>query len=232
MPGTSASVEKVSFDRLFFFFVLDSHHIFSEYISTLEGDIAERDRLIDAIRGELGSTQSENLALRQEISALKKALLDGRGRIDTPVLPPPAPLPTVSAALATSALKSPPPTPKSPLLAPNVHKDLPTSPRLAGRGFWGGNLGSGIGGGITPVHTTLVPDLSSVLSGKPVGRKSPALQENINPMLNGQAQPEKTMELSLPMSAFDSFTDMNPFTMKTIDACVFFLTIYSYLPRI
>ncbi|KAI0088981.1 hypothetical protein BDY19DRAFT_985376 [Irpex rosettiformis] len=187
------------------------------YITTLEGDIAERDRLIEAIRGELGSTKSENLALRQEISALKKALLDGRGRIDTPVLPPPAPLPAVSAALAASALKSPPPTPKSPLLAPNVHKDLPTSPRLAGRGFWGGSLGSGIGG-ITPVHTTLVPDLSSVLSGKPVGRKSPALQENINPMLNGQPLPEKTMELSLPVSAFDSFTDLNPFTMKSIDA--------------
>ncbi|KAI0682402.1 hypothetical protein BC835DRAFT_1424474 [Cytidiella melzeri] len=187
-----------------------------EYITTLEGDIAERDRLIDAIRGELGSTQSENLALRHEISALKKALLEGRGRIETPVLPPPAPLPTVSAALATSALKNA--SPKSPLPSPNVHKDLPTSPRLVGRGFWGGNLGGGIGGGITPVHTTLVPDLSSVLSGKPVGRKSPSLQENINPMLNGQAVPEKTMELSLPMSAFDSFTDMNPFTMKTIDA--------------
>lgn len=73
----------------------------AEYISTLEGDIAERDRLIDAIRGELGSTKSENLALRQEISALKKALLDGRGRIDTPVLPPPAPLPAVPATLVS-----------------------------------------------------------------------------------------------------------------------------------
>lgn len=45
-----------------------------EYITTLEGDIAERDRLIDAIRTELGSTKSENNALRQEITALKKAL--------------------------------------------------------------------------------------------------------------------------------------------------------------
>ncbi|KAJ3987016.1 hypothetical protein F5890DRAFT_894082 [Lentinula detonsa] len=50
-----------------------------EYISTLEMDIAERDRLLQTIRSELGSTQSENLALRQEVAALKKALLQGRG---------------------------------------------------------------------------------------------------------------------------------------------------------
>ncbi|KAE9387136.1 hypothetical protein BT96DRAFT_1025968 [Gymnopus androsaceus JB14] len=49
-----------------------------EYISTLEMDIAERDRLLQAIRSELGSTQSENLALRQEVAALKRALLEGR----------------------------------------------------------------------------------------------------------------------------------------------------------
>lgn len=94
------------------------------------------------------------------------------------------------------------------------------SPRIGGQGFWGGNLGGF--GGITPVHTTLVPDLSSVLSGKPITRKtSPALQENINPALNG-ATPDggKTKELSLPMqmTPFDSFTDMNPFTLKTLDA--------------
>ncbi|EKM56391.1 uncharacterized protein PHACADRAFT_253478 [Phanerochaete carnosa HHB-10118-sp] len=192
-----------------------------EYISTLEGDIAERDRLLDAIRTELRSTSNENKALRQEIDALKKALLEGRA--DTPVLPPPAPLPQISAAavLAGSSLKSPPPTPspapKSPMLTPNLHKDLPMSPRLAGRNFWGGNLGLG---GITPVHTTFVPDLSSVLSGKPVAatKRSMGLQENINPTLNGQAYPEKTMEISMPMTPFDSFTEMNPFTMKTLDA--------------
>ena len=61
----------------------------TEYITTLEGDIAERDRLIDAIRTELGSTKSENAALRQEIDALKKALLTAP---DAPVLPPPGPL--------------------------------------------------------------------------------------------------------------------------------------------
>ncbi|KAI0674655.1 hypothetical protein C8Q78DRAFT_1067613 [Trametes maxima] len=208
-----------------------------EYITTLEGDIAERDRLIDAIRTELGSTKNENVALRQEIAQLKKALLDGRGRADTPVLPPPAPLPTVPAAVlassASASSPSPPPTlPRSPLLTPNTQKDLPTSPRMGARGFWGGaHAGMGGFGSFTPVHTTLVPDLSSVLSGKPVtGRKSPVLQENINPTLNGSPaslaallsgrNEDKTKEQSqqLPMGGFDAFADMNQFTLKSMDA--------------
>ncbi|KAH9849017.1 hypothetical protein C2E23DRAFT_738104 [Lenzites betulinus] len=205
-----------------------------EYISTLEGDIAERDRLIDAIRSELGSTKHENSALRQEIAQLKKALLDGRGRSETPVLPPPAPLPAVPASvLAASSVpstSSPPPVlPRSPLLTPNTHKDLPTSPRMGSRAFWGGAHGMG-GFGITPVHTTLVPDLSSVLSGKPVaGRKSPTLQENINPTLNGSPaslasllsgrnEDRTNQQQQLPMGAFDAFSDINPFTLKSMDA--------------
>ncbi|KAF8992022.1 hypothetical protein BDZ89DRAFT_1189772 [Hymenopellis radicata] len=43
-----------------------------------ELDIAERDRLLTAIRSELGSTQSENQALRREIAALENAFLGGR----------------------------------------------------------------------------------------------------------------------------------------------------------
>ena len=50
----------------------------TEYITTLEGDIADRDRLIDAIRTELGSMKSENVALRQEIDALKKDIAELR----------------------------------------------------------------------------------------------------------------------------------------------------------
>lgn len=221
----------------------------TEYISTLEGDIAERDRLIDAIRTELGSTKSENVALRQEISALKKALLDGRGRADTPVLPPPAPLPTISPATLISAsnnVPSPAPVPKSPLLTPNTQKDLPTSPRLGARGFWGGASSFG---GITPVHTTLVPEWGSVLSGKPVaspnGRRSPALQENLNPILNSitassiaalyaaqgrQENKEGAPIQQVPYTAFDNFADVNPFTMKSLDAYVALL--FSLLLRL
>ncbi|KAI0336596.1 hypothetical protein GY45DRAFT_1332714 [Cubamyces sp. BRFM 1775] len=219
-------------------FLLTVHTNFcAEYIATLEGDIAERDRLIDAIRSELGSTKNENVALRQEIAQLKKALLEGRGRADTPVLPPPAPLPTVPASVLASSSSgsspSPPPTlPRSPLLTPNTQKDLPTSPRIGARAFWGGAHGMGGFGSITPVHTTLVPDLSSVLSGKPVaGRKSPALQENINPTLNGSPaslasllsgrndeKPKEQQQQQLPMGAFDAFSDINPFTLKSMDA--------------
>ncbi|RPD55569.1 hypothetical protein L226DRAFT_524595 [Lentinus tigrinus ALCF2SS1-7] len=209
-----------------------------EYITTLEGDIADRDRLIDAIRTELGSMKSENVALRQEIDALKRALLDGRGRSDTPVLPPPGPLPPVSAAVRASASSpSPAPAPpRSPLLTPNTQKDLPTSPRLNARNaFWGGAAGMGSFGSITPVHTTLVPEWGSILSGKAAqGRKSPALQENINPSLNpsvhGSAsalqsllsgrteEKQKEHSLTMPMGGFDMFTDTNPFTLKSLDA--------------
>ncbi|CAL1708824.1 unnamed protein product [Somion occarium] len=203
-----------------------------EYINTLEGDIAERDRLIDHIRTELLGTKSENSALRQEIAALKKALLDGRGRSDTPVLPPPAPLPAVSAAMQAQK------TPKGPLLTPNTHKDLPTSPRLGARSFWGG-AASGLGGfgGITPVHTTLIPEWSSVLSGKPVSggnaERRPSLQENINPTLNGftastvagfgmgvtpQKNNNQQEKMQLPLNNnFDAFADKNLFTLKSME---------------
>ncbi|KAI1789464.1 hypothetical protein LXA43DRAFT_581247 [Ganoderma leucocontextum] len=203
-----------------------------EYITTLEGDIAERDRLIDAIRTELGSMKSENVALRQEVDALKKSLLEGRGRADTPMLPPPAPLPAVSAATRASASSpSPPPArSRSPLLTPNTQKDLATSPRMGSRAFWGGAHSSF--GSITPVHTTLVPEWGSILSGKGApGRKSPALQENINPNLNvstaaalasllnaNKASEEKTKEPQTALGGFDVFAETNPFTLKSLDS--------------
>ncbi|KAJ3513679.1 hypothetical protein NLJ89_g2818 [Agrocybe chaxingu] len=95
-----------------------------------------------------------------------------------------------------------------PLLTANTLKDLPTSPRVGNR-FWGG---VGLGGGITPVHTTFVPDISTIV------RKG--LQENMNPALNAQANLNTSGSgltgKSLP--GFDGFADVNPFTMKTLDA--------------
>ncbi|KAF8804442.1 hypothetical protein BYT27DRAFT_7106460 [Phlegmacium glaucopus] len=180
-----------------------------EYISTLEGDIAERDRLLDHFRTKLGSQESENLALRQEIAALKKALLDGRGG---PInLPPPAPLPEHSAAetlatsntnISTSVVQS------SPLVTANTQKDLPSSPRMTGPRFWGG---VGMGGGITPVHTTLVPDISTIVRN--------GLQENMNPSLNTlRGNSAGNGIVSNKGLGFDGFADLNPFTMKTLDA--------------
>ncbi|KAH9059492.1 hypothetical protein EDB87DRAFT_1809886 [Lactarius vividus] len=175
-----------------------------EYITTLEGDVAERDRLIDAIRTELGSTRSENAALQQEIKTLKKALLSSAGRADSPALPPPSPLPISSRSSAST----------SPLLTPNTHKDLPAtaSPRLAAKGFWGGSSTSF--GGITPVHTVTIPDLIAGAALKP------ALQENINPALNNNINSVGLSTLGGPGKPppFDSFMDTNPFTMKMLDA--------------
>jgi len=184
---------------------------YAEYISTLEGDIAERDRMLDHYRTQLGSTESENLALRQEIAALKKALLDGRnGPIN---LPPPAPLPEQSAAealaAAASTSSSTTTSASSPLLTPNTQKDLPasSSPRMSNR-FWGG---LGVGGGYTPVHTTLVPDVSSLVRR--------GLQENMNPALNGPLTGVGSgLGVNKGLSGFDGFSDLNPFTMKTLDA--------------
>ena len=197
----------------------------TEYITTLEADVAERDRLIDAIRGELGSTRSENHALKQEIEILKKSLLQAN---PAPVLPPPAPLPVVSAAATVAARNSAPsPAPSSPLLAPNPNKDLPSSPRLASTrsGFWGGGSNPfGTMGGFTPVHTTLVPELSlSALVGKGLltSPSKPLLQENLNPTLNGVKKPTTMPQSNAaglqPPSQFDSFVDLNPFTMKSMD---------------
>jgi hypothetical protein len=215
-----------------------------EYISTLEADISERDALISAIRSELGSSKSENVALRQEITALKKALLTGRGVGETPVLPPPAPLPVPSAAQQASASSaSPAPVPRttSPLPTPNTQKDLPTSPRLTGRPFWGGAFGVG---GYTPVHTTFVPSMPLPVGvGAATRLAGKSVQENINPNLNRVPSPpimdpspfakpavkksngsgigNGNGKANVPGAGgpgFDAFTDMNPFTFKTLDA--------------
>ena len=110
----------------------------SEYISTLEMDIAERYRLLQAIRTEFGSIQSENVALRQEFAALKKkkALLEGRigtlKYIQVLNLPSPAPLPPISAAAATASAPALATLSSSSLVTPNTRKDIPNSPRLGG----------------------------------------------------------------------------------------------------
>jgi bZIP-type transcription factor MBZ1 len=104
------------------------------------------------------------------------------------------------------------------LLTPNTQKDLPTSPRLGARPFWGGFGGMGV----TPVHTTLIPHT-------PVGVKG-VLQENINPALQRPGSVvEKNANAHLNglgmgmgmgggLGAFDAFADTNPFTLKTLDA--------------
>jgi len=182
-----------------------------EYISTLEGDIAERDKLLDAIRSELGSTQSENYALRQEIATLKRVLLDGRGSVDSPALsstpsdvlvglnlPPPAPLPAQSAAetiLAQAQAQPQAPTPthaavavSTPpsLLIPNIHKDVSSSSHFWGGASMKGGMRLGLGG-VTPVHRVVMPEMTGGVMevlAQLNGAGGEKLQENMNPMLN------------------------------------------------
>lgn len=230
-----------------------------EYIQTLEGDIAERDHIIDAIRAELGSTKSENHALRQEVASLKKAIMEGRA---SPMLPPPAPLSPLSPLTSFASLQQSSSSSSNNLVRPNTQKDLPTSPRLAavrGAGaFWGGQTNSfgGLGGGITPVHTTLIPETGFGNSAKSsVGSNLGRSNENINPVLNQTPVPitvaankvfsaghganqqiqesqqtaaQQLHQQNLLMGhvlsqlqsthGFDAFTDVNPFTLKTLDA--------------
>ncbi|KAL5476787.1 hypothetical protein ACEPAI_2973 [Sanghuangporus weigelae] len=217
-----------------------------EYIATLEGDIADRDRLIDAIRSELGSTRSENNALRQEVEVLKKAILEGRA---SPMLPPPAPLSPLSPLSSFATLPGSSSSNASAgtgsksnnIIKPNTHKDLPTSPRLGASPFWGGQAGGfgSFGGGITPVHTAIIPETGASVFGVEDRQK-----ENINPALNipVQHQPQQQQVLSQVLAqlygngnnsmpkndsnmhaapnSFDSFgfADVNPFTLKTLDA--------------
>ncbi|KAG7097739.1 hypothetical protein E1B28_005061 [Marasmius oreades] len=264
-----------------------------EYISTLELDIAERDRVLQAIRSELGSTQSENFALRQEIAALKKALLEGRPTQSSPqahgmvkgagegmdvnlnavngvtledFLPPPAPLPersaadeilarAAAAAAASSSASSPNATSSSspssfPLVTPNTQKDVSLSTSQAA--FWGGvgggnyGHGFGLGGGVTPVHTVLMPEISSaglrhqqqedlnvskwvrdVLAAQaqasmeedeePSHHYQRRLQENMNPAMNGSVDEEEEEHNGSSLE-FERFVEENNFTMKSIDA--------------
>jgi len=188
-----------------------------EYITTLEGDIAERDRLIDAIRNELGSSQSENAALKKEISTLKTALLACAGRADSPALPPPGPIPPPSAVTRANTSSS--------LVTPNTQKDLPSSPRLAAsaaKAFWGGSASFG---GVTPVHTTLIPEnfahpLASVKPLAGARSYSSILQENVNSLLNaGKSGLSPNAFGGLSKSTpFDSYGEANPFSMKVLDA--------------
>ena len=218
-----------------------------EYITTLESHIADRDRLIEAIRQELGASKLENDELRQEVDALKRAMLEGRTTVESLALPPPAPLDANGDPIRPLSPVTQQQTSRSKLNMPNTRKDIaaPGSPA-----FWGG-VGT-FAGGITPVHATLVPDIilpttrlapslntSDLLSGKVSGwwaRGHASEQENLNPLMNttpsmfnspppSDSESDKDSPRNSPlnnsafngMSRFDAFMDLNPFTIKSAD---------------
>jgi hypothetical protein len=69
-----------------------------------------------------------------------------------------------------------------------------------------------MGGGVTPVHTTLVPDITTIVKN--------GLQENMNPSLNAMSgtSPGNGIGPNRTFVGFDGFSDLNPFTMKTLAA--------------
>ena len=153
--------------------------------------------------------------MRQEISALKKALLASAGRADSPALPPPGPIPAPATRTSTGPS----------LVTPNTQKDLPSSPRLAAspaKAFWGGSASFG---GVTPVHTTLIPEnfaqsLASVKSLARARNYGHILHENVNPLLN-LGNPGSSANAFAGLSkatASDSYADANPLSMKMLDA--------------
>ena len=81
----------------------------------------------------------------------------------------------------------------------------------------------GLGGGVTPVHTTIVPDISTIVRN--------GLQENMNPSLNAMRDTSAINGIgpSKALGGFDGFADLNPFTMKTLDAYVSFFSPLHYL---
>jgi len=152
------------------------------------------------------------------VEALKKALLKGGIKPD---LPPPAPLSDSIPASVTANKENKSTIKRQALIAKaNTQKDLPSSPRINGA-FWGGRVDS-LGGGATPVHTTLIPDFSSIIPDKLTARAKAPLQENINPSLNanpffglGHLQNTNTKATN---NGFESYMDVNPFSFKTLDA--------------
>jgi hypothetical protein len=107
---------------------------------------------------------------------------------------------------------------------------------LGAAAFWGGTTRSsfmGMGGGITPVHTVLIPDLHTLGANEGVTRVEKsvtrALQENMNPALNGTLVNNNvniSTNFGVPssISGFEGWADNNPLTLKTLDAFVHFLS--------
>ncbi|KAJ7056165.1 hypothetical protein C8F01DRAFT_1156996 [Mycena amicta] len=172
-----------------------------EYITTLEDNIAERDRLLEAIRAELGSSQSENVALRQEIATLKRTLLENRG--PAPVLPPPAPL-SVTATSTPVASTSTLPTNITSVHTARIPDLLGANP------FADSPFAQATGQEHAQVRIQ---------------------QENLNPLLNPPAGQNKVPEVlrsgiglgagtGAPNTGVtgDAFGDLNPFTVRSLDA--------------
>ncbi|KAH8826214.1 hypothetical protein DL96DRAFT_1529703 [Flagelloscypha sp. PMI_526] len=199
-----------------------------EYITTLEGDVAERDKLLSAIRSELGTTQSENQALRAEIAALKRALLSGSA--PTPSLLQQSDIPASLPSPATTATSSPELEMKqqfTPPSSPLVKKDVPIAGPSAPRAFWaGGATPAGTAAsGFTSVHRMVLPELN--LERAFHNQQQEEGTENINPLMStvrekflaerAKASMEQAKDKD-GKAGFDQWSESNLFSLKNMDA--------------
>ncbi|KAL7415050.1 hypothetical protein BDY24DRAFT_281547 [Mrakia frigida] len=187
-------------------------------ISTLESRLNDRERIIGAVRDELGSAKMENAELRREIQALKNAVF---GATQTPTFNSntisPAQLEAPFAIASTSS---------APLPKVNRSKDVSTS---SNKGFWAGQSSSPFGGGPfnTSVHAFTTPDLIFPSSASLAGKQQP----NLNPLFNsgggmgGGLFSPPNYKPSLPTATsqegtFDEFVQATPYTLRhaTVEA--------------
>lgn len=123
----------------------------TEYITTLEEEIASRDGMITGLRAEMGALQHENGELKRDVSLLKKQFEEAMAKIGG--IAPAASSSTASCSpstsvspLATSTNSDPPAVRRATrsLAMPNLSKDVMPGSSSWGPGGFGGitrNLG-------------------------------------------------------------------------------------------
>jgi hypothetical protein len=145
----------------------------------------------------------------------------------------PSESPALFSALAMSPAL-PPVQRKSATPAINTRKDLPSSPALSTRGFWGGNDNLLGGGGSTICHTMFTPDLVLPPTTATPLRSLPDLpRANINPQLNDVdnratplASPANGKDIS---STFAEWSETNAFSLRSMDS--YRMQLWSRLAR-
>lgn len=198
------------------------------YVQELEGHIRDRDRLIDAVRRELGNARDEADELRREVAMLKRAAAEPTpSALQRPSLAPDNGLaaafgvqpasPGSTAQAASQAIKQrlaqqqAAAQATSPLSTFDPRKDISTSSLLAGslspksiRKFWATDPSAGFGTSrYTSVQTALVPDLT--LPPTEAAATRPGLptfpRTNLNPAMNvsfGSSSPASSSSAASP----------------------------------
>ncbi|KZP12765.1 hypothetical protein FIBSPDRAFT_1049822 [Athelia psychrophila] len=209
---------------------------------------SERVALISAIRSELGSSQNENIVLKQEIAALKNGFLQNRGPASASASSPLATLTAVALSTPTQSTASGGSQPRrAPRSSRPTHKKTSPPAPVLGRRSLQRRARDGQDGGHGQLHArahTFVPPLAAL------SRKGGREQENLNPNLNASVSPmieryverapsppiaEPSMLVQAPaaepalapgnsgmntgnLGASDAFADKNPSMLKTLDA--------------